>query len=546
MNAATSSVVLAASRAPGNSPTKQALITRYIKISPRLKTTILYRLHDDNEDDDEDGSEDEDESDDESDYSSHDSEYGSDGITLDVDKREHRRKIQLFKMDADGRLLWRRKEFAYTRAEFRRRGKYDTMIFLYERASLQELRKYVLERQLPDPYPKGVTLKYYYLRLLDEDDRTRSFRFLDLPPEMRNLIYVELLGFDICHCSPYEECGCECPPKMCHTAIMRTNKMVYKEAKDVLYSVNPIKCEFAVHTDLEYIIGRYTKIHNQAVSGNTRINCVYWGMETLPDWLHRIQHLRIDIDAHGMGASGSARGFLQGCILNLASFLLEEHSLKKLDVHIVNHIAIADDAPEMTAVILYPLRRLSGLAQVSIAGDVDAEVSRSIAVDMQRPSETVFNTVPHLYSLRSEAISYLNLVEAMDPSSRAFQLPTEDGVGEEWDGCKGSRHISWLLEETRYGYDSDDDDHGEFADAEAEANLRRKMEDLKKCLDRLPPEYFEARRENLVQAKTKRQALASKQQWNNVDGDAAETKPKYGHSGRKWKSRLKGDSEDSN
>jgi hypothetical protein len=69
------------------------------------------------------------------------------------------------------------------------------MRLTYSYSSPAELRQYVKQRNLADPYPQGLILKYTYLLLLERADQAMTFRFLDMPPEMRSLIYRELFIF---------------------------------------------------------------------------------------------------------------------------------------------------------------------------------------------------------------------------------------------------------------------------------------------------------------------------------------------------------------
>lgn len=479
----------------------------------------------------------ENEEDDDDEDEEYDSDYDSEAESVDWVEKEIDQENKLLIVDGDGNILWHHEESPYTAREADRRAT-CALTELYASASPAELRKYLKDRGLPDPYPQGVTLRYFYLRLLHRADDTMTFRFLDLPPEMRNLVYVALLTFDD---------GCLCKDcrlhRVCHPAVLRANKQVYKEAKDVLYAENTVHCNFNVGTDDHQVIGRYTRIHNVEATGyGTRINNVFWGMSHIPQWLHRVQSLDISIDAHGHGGVSNARGFLQGCMLNLASFLLEDHNLKKLQIHVTNHLQLhnhklpaqSDDEADSVfmAVVLYPLRRVTGLTHVKITG-VSRSVARKVVKDMKRRlSKPVFNTVPHLYALRTEALQYLEVARALDPIQHESYRKKQP-----WQVNYLSDRVEWLLEETQYGVDSDDEDNGEFADSDAETNLRHKMEDLRDCLDNKKFDRFEAKKKKLSDVNTDRQALASKQPWINVDSKDNSSSTDFGRT-RKWTSRL--------
>jgi hypothetical protein len=59
---------------------------------------------------------------------------------------------------------------------------------LYDRCTIYELRHFVQDRGLKDP-SRGLARKDEYYRVLRTADAHASFRFPDLPPEMRNRIY---------------------------------------------------------------------------------------------------------------------------------------------------------------------------------------------------------------------------------------------------------------------------------------------------------------------------------------------------------------------
>ena len=453
--------------------------------------------------------------------------YESDQDDEDPIEREIDRKNRLFKVDEDGDVEWYIREPVYTKKGWAGRGKYSTK-FLYSTSSPEELRQYVKDRNLPDPYPQGITLKYYYILALDRADNTKSFRFLDLIPELRNLVYRELLVFEVCeNCPIFHSFG--------HPAILRTSKLIYKEARDILYAENTISCFFAVYVDRgdEGAAHRHTRIHTAEANGyDVRLSCVFHGMKAIPDWFRQIQSLKFTVDVHGNGSVSRARSFAQGCTLNLASFLMDQHSLKKLQIHIINHLQNAH-AEKLTASILYPLRRLRGISQVQITGNVDPGLSQAVVADMQRAPEELFNTVPHLYRLRAEGWAYVQLAQSMDPESNGnyFDYDQPDSRPTH------SNHVRWLLEETSVYPDSDDDDLGLFEDSDAETNTRHKMEDLKSSLDRVTLSRLDRQKADLDSERKARTDLAKKSKWIAVE----DNKRKKGYGVRQWKSMLLGE-----
>lgn len=410
--------------------------------------------------------------DDDSDSSSQDSDYDSDGFSIDDVEKEIERSNRIVKFDKDGSVLWKNHESSYAEGKGFHLHHYNTAM-MYDKSSATELRKFVGDRGLHDPYPQGVTLKYLYLRTLEQADMSPTFKFLGLPLEMRNGVYRELLTL-----KDYR-CRCKHCSKLrspCYTAILRTSKEVYNEAKHVLYGENTIDCTFAVCTDGDEIHQRYTQIHNKEADGyDTRISDVFWGMEAIPGWFRRIHSLRIDLSAHGVGLMGSARWFLQGCTLNLASFLLDGHSLKKLEIKFTDHLHLHEES-NLVEAVLYPFRRLSGLNHVSITGDVHADLSQSLTADMQRAPEPTLNTMPCQYYLRSEAMAFLEMTSrletwrhrdsrAPDPRLSALETLVEE-----------------VFEDTLYDYESEEEDLGLYHNAKTEKALKSTLNDLKGLL----------------------------------------------------------------
>jgi hypothetical protein len=93
-----------------------------------------------------------------SDGSNSEFDYDSGQDNVDPIEREIDRNNRLFKIDEDGEVEWYIQESVYTKQGWDRRGQYSRK-FLYSSSSPEELRQYVKDRNLPDPYPQGITLK---------------------------------------------------------------------------------------------------------------------------------------------------------------------------------------------------------------------------------------------------------------------------------------------------------------------------------------------------------------------------------------------------
>jgi hypothetical protein len=109
----------------------------------------------------------------------------------------------------------------------------------YDLCTPADLKGLMHSRGLRDSYPKGLTLKYFYLRQLDKADRAARFRFLELPAEIRLGVYRELLLFP-----DREDVKLGQADDVVYLAILLTCEQVYDEAKPVLYDDNVFSVGF--------------------------------------------------------------------------------------------------------------------------------------------------------------------------------------------------------------------------------------------------------------------------------------------------------------
>jgi hypothetical protein len=455
-----------------------------------------------------------------------DSESDCDSNEEEVDRLERQidRKNKLFGVDENGQLMWHLVVTSYTTKEWLRRGHFTSRA-TYHLSSPTELRQYVRNRNLANPYPQGLTLKYFYLRVLDRDDEEKSFRFLDLIPELRNMVYKELLTFVTCP-------NCPAVHEPCHPEILSTSKQVYKEAKAILYADNEVHCRFTASGPTRGY-GRATffaSIHGQEVKGDSqhRLDSIFYGMNFIPDYLRQIQRLHVDVVLDG-GSKEIARSSLQSCLLNLASFLMDGYCLKKLRIHIYDMSADDIDDTHWPDTIVYPLRRLRGIEDIELTGVSDALKSAIIA-DMRSATTPTFNTLKHLVQLQAEAEGYLRIVSSLDP----YNGESLDDAPPPPRGYDLSDDIKNLSRELGEFYEMDEE-YDPFVDAETELNTRRKMQDLKDCLAKVNLDNLDQRRKEYLDAKSIRKDYLSEAQWVAPEGTHETT---FGEIRRNWKPRL--------
>lgn len=76
-------------------------------------------------------------------------------------------------------------------------------------------------------------------------DHNATFRFLDLPPELRNVLYIDTLTL-------HKKDG-KTLKKYCQgAAILSTCKQIYNEAKDVLYADSEITITLQVYQNVSF------------------------------------------------------------------------------------------------------------------------------------------------------------------------------------------------------------------------------------------------------------------------------------------------------
>ena len=283
----------------------------------------------------------------------------------------------------------------------------------YYKCSAEELRSFVLARGLLDPKIGGLADKDVYVRILRQGDADRTFPLLDLPPELRSLIYSDVLGPPLCDCAD------------CHIGraqILRVSKLIHKEAADVLYEQNTITCRFAASLETcndDHPASLHAMLHREKEDDKRKLKSMRLKecMAACPDFFRRIRHLRIIIiladhcsdDVHNHG-TGSAHKFLRKRLLALASFLMGNHQLQSLEIHA--HFP-AGDSEDVIAETLYPVRRLRNVANIKMTGDVPKKVGESIIAELQT-SVPAFDTLKIYHVLRAEAVAYLRLVGAVD------------------------------------------------------------------------------------------------------------------------------------
>ena len=137
---------------------------------------------------------------------------------------------------------------------------------IYDWCKPAELKRFVCDRLLTDPYPQGLTLKYFYIQALEKDDREWRFRFMDLPPEMRLMVYRNLLLHENPWLPLQSTFNVHSLSKT-YPAILQTCRQIYDEAYSVLYDENMFQVTFkAAGGDTGHGAPRQALVHRKEVS----------------------------------------------------------------------------------------------------------------------------------------------------------------------------------------------------------------------------------------------------------------------------------------
>lgn len=368
----------------------------------------------------------------------------------------------------------------------------------YEMCSPGELKKMICDRGLVDPYPQGTTMKYAYVRTLTNADRSPlTFRFLDLWPELRNLVYGELLRLPTASCPRHH---------FCFPQILRTSRQVHKEAKELLYTESTIKCVFATHCTPSGSLTLSVLNNELMENGHCPCGCDFDFMNPvhteIPRFLQRIHFLDIIVDLRCHHASLQPSSPVRRSILLLASAIMDQNCLEKLTI-LVESGHEADDHGDIAewigiANILQPLRRLRNIPKVVVSGKVDAATASGIVEDAQG-NEPTFNTIKQLQLISAEANAYEEWVA---------RLPDDDSEGPP-DKAVMRETIPDQFSQIQAAVDPD---MGlvAFTDEDSELEMQIRLAKLKECLDEVVSDKAHAPPKKLLDARKTRTAYAAK------------------------------------
>ncbi|RMY75745.1 hypothetical protein D0863_02376 [Hortaea werneckii] len=221
------------------------------------------------------------------------------------------------------------------------------------------------------------------LRRLDEN---ATFEFMDLPPEMRNLVYRELLSWSN---KPREY---ECFPR-----ILQTSKQIRAEAESILYGDRPYHIHLRLSSWLDFTPGRKPVVDVTTEQGKNTGREYSRSLKTCP-WrkqVLRMHHVKVflhfvDPTANSAGDSSLATKLMKAQLIAanhvLYSFaaLLSTNGTNiktfqlQFDAHDQQDVAAA--APE----ILDPLRKLGpAIADIASFSGISVDTGRELLEKMR-------------------------------------------------------------------------------------------------------------------------------------------------------------------
>lgn len=236
----------------------------------------------------------------------------------------------------------------------------------YIRYSVEELKTLVLQRglQLPvEPYRTSALVS-----LLMDADRKTSFRFEELPAELRNEVYRHLLRF-------HETAK----GLRCWTQILRATKSTNREAKDILWECNTFTVTVRTAKDSQGT----GMIRRLAVSVNgskiPEAAGTTYPLQTLwPAYLRQARHLDIVLDLPDPSEGARSRGFIgldfsaNHYLYSLCSFLQGQHVLKSLQVDMkVEKEEGNKNGTDYFRPLLSPLRLVGSLPCFTMKGAIE-------------------------------------------------------------------------------------------------------------------------------------------------------------------------------
>lgn len=294
----------------------------------------------------------------------------------------------------------------------------------YASCSLGELQTFVKARRI-DANPSKCRDKASCISILKQADSDASFRFLNLPGEMRNRIYCELLLFVDDTFTGYEHKTRTIQRKApeCHPQILATCSAIRNEASSILYGLNEANVEIrrtitingakigqgshSVHVsrlpmEVKYVDGAF---------GALRTHYQEW-----PSSLLKFEKVRIQLRTESITYApyeGRYHTKLSHSLYSLVSFLQRSRAIREITIAEDAKIGNKTIPAEAFKRCLYPLARLFANFPCKVEGFQDyPEFASYFQSLVTQYSEFYKLNVLHKASLvRDESNAYRILAE---------------------------------------------------------------------------------------------------------------------------------------
>ncbi|KAK4545018.1 hypothetical protein LTR36_003569 [Oleoguttula mirabilis] len=228
----------------------------------------------------------------------------------------------------------------------------------YLACTARELQSFILSRTGKQAAKRKG--KPYYVTFLRRLDKDMTFRFLDLAPELRNLVYLELLTW-----SGSAVAG----ERYCWPQILAASKQVNDEAKELLYFENTVCVELGMLESMA--LGWNTReIRWSMTIGNDKTVKSTGGAPLLrdvriecPEYLRRVHRIRVNVTGGAVGfvlrdaTSNHHSRLVNHVLYALITPLAKANRLKGIFLHFEGDQDVFDGVN--VAEIVWPLEKLS-------------------------------------------------------------------------------------------------------------------------------------------------------------------------------------------